>query len=301
MKGIMGNQRLKADITLLFVASIWGSAFVAQRLAAAQVSVFLFNGLRFLLAAVVLIPMALRHQVARRPWAKQDIGLVGLLGLLLAGGAGLQQWGLRYTTAGNAGFVTGLYVVIIPFVLAVGWREAPRIAVWLASALAAAGLFLLSTGGSLSINPGDVLELAGAFVWAFHVILLGRLVQRLDVLTLSIFQYLVCGLLSLLLSGSLEGAPQIGSLNGWLAVVYTAVFSVGLGYTLQAAGQRYAPPADAAILLSMESVFAAFFGWWILGEALTGLQLLGCALMFAGILLAQLRPGPAYDASSTST
>jgi drug/metabolite transporter (DMT)-like permease len=295
------NRRVKADIALLFVASIWGSAFVAQRLAAAQVSVFLFNGLRFVLAALVLMPLALRAKSARRSWTRRDAWLVGLLGLLLAGGAGLQQWGLRYTTAGNAGFVTGLYVVIIPFVLAVGWREAPRMAVWLASALATAGLFLLSTGGSLSINPGDVLELAGAFVWAFHVILLGRLVQRLNVLTLSILQYLVCGLLSLLLSLALEGSPQIGSLNGWLAVFYTAVFSVGLGYTLQAAGQRYAPPADAAILLSMESVFAALFGWLILGEALTSLQLLGCALMFAGILLAQLRPAPAYDVSSTST
>jgi drug/metabolite transporter (DMT)-like permease len=295
------NQRLKADTTLLFVALIWGSAFVAQRLAAAQVGVFLFNGLRFLLAAAVLMPLALRRREARRLWTKQDVWWVGLLGLLLAGGAGLQQWGLRYTTAGNAGFVTGLYVVIIPFVLALGWREVPRFVIWLASALAAGGLFLLSTGGSLSINPGDALELAGAFVWAFHVILVGRLVQRLDILTLSIVQYLVCGLLSLMLSISIEGAPWIGSLNGWLAVFYTGIFSVGLGYTLQAAGQRYAPPADAAILLSMESVFAALSGWWILGEALSGMQLLGCAMMFAGILMAQLRPRPAYDASSTST
>jgi drug/metabolite transporter (DMT)-like permease len=295
------NQRLKADLTLLFVASIWGSAFVAQRLAAAQVSVFLFNGLRFVLAALVLLPLALRGDHPRMLWRRQDRWLVGLLGLLLASGAGLQQWGLRYTTAANAGFVTGLYVVIIPFVLALGWREAPRMVVWLASALAAAGLFLLSTGGSLSINPGDALELAGACVWAFHVILLGRLVQRVDILTLSLAQYLVCGLLSLLLAFSMEGAPGIGSFNGWMAVFYTGIFSVGLGYTLQASGQRYAPPADAAILLSIESVFAALFGWWILGEALSAMQLLGCALMFAGILLAQLRPGPAYDASSTST
>jgi drug/metabolite transporter (DMT)-like permease len=295
------NQRLRADLTLLFVASIWGSAFVAQRLAAAQVGVFLFNGFRFLLAALVLLPLALRQKQSVRRWKSQDFWLVGLLGLLLACGAAFQQWGLRYTTAGNAGFVTGLYVVIIPFVLALGWREAPRSTIWLASALAAAGLFLLSTGGSLKMNPGDTLELAGAFVWAFHVILLSRLVQRLEVLSLSIVQYLVCGLLSLLLSFSVGGEPWIVSLPGWLAVFYTGIFSVGLGYTLQAVGQRFAPPADAAILLSMESVFAALFGWWILGEALTGAQLLGCAMMFAGILLAQLRPRQAYDASSTST
>jgi drug/metabolite transporter (DMT)-like permease len=298
---MVNNQRLRADLTLLFVASIWGSAFVAQRLAAAQVGVFLFNGFRFLLAALVLLPLALRQKQSVRRWRSRDFWLVSLLGLLLACGAAFQQWGLRYTTAGNAGFVTGLYVVIIPFVLALGWREAPRTTIWLASALAAAGLFLLSTGGSLKMNPGDVLELAGAFVWAFHVILLGRLVQRLEVLTLSIVQYLVCGLLSLLLSFSVVGEPWIGSLSGWLAVFYTGIFSVGLGYTLQAVGQRFAPPADAAILLSMESVFAALFGWWILGEALAPAQLLGCTMMFAGILLAQLRPRQAYDASSTST
>jgi drug/metabolite transporter (DMT)-like permease len=295
------NPRLRADLTLLFVASIWGSAFVAQRLAAEQVGVFLFNAFRFILAALVLLPLALRQKQSTRLWKSRDFGLVGLLGLLLACGAAFQQWGLRYTTAGNAGFVTGLYVVIIPFVMALGWRAAPPTVIWLASALAAVGLFLLSTGGSLRMNPGDVLELAGAFVWAFHVILLSRLVQRLEVLTLSIVQYLVCGLLSLLLSFSVDSGPWIGSLNGWLAVFYTGIFSVGLGYTLQAVGQRFAPPADAAILLSMESVFAALFGWWILGEALTGVQLLGCVMMFAGILLAQLHPRPAYDASSTST
>ncbi len=298
---LLNSQRLKADLTLLFVGAIWGSAFVAQRLAAAQVSVFLFNGLRFLLAVLVLLPLALRSERPRRPWRARDRWLVALLGVLLASGAALQQWGLRYTTAANAGFVTGLYVVIIPFVLAFGWRETPRSVIWLASALAAAGLFLLSTSGKFLINPGDVLELAGAFVWAFHVILLGRLVQRLDILTLSVVQYLLCGVLSLLLAFFVEGQFRIGTFNGWMAIVYTGLFSVGLGYTLQAVGQRHAPPADAAILLSMESVFAALFGWWILGEGLSGVQLLGCALMFAGIVLAQLRPRPVYDASTTST
>lgn len=297
----MDNQRLKADLILLLVASIWGSAFVAQRLAAAQVGVFLFNGLRFILAALVLLPMALRSKPPRRQWMTRDRWLVGLLGLLLASGAALQQWGLRYTTAGNAGFVTGLYVVIIPFVLAIGWRETPRPVIWLASAMAATGLFLLSTSGSFLINPGDLLELAGAFMWAFHVILLGRLVQRLDVLPLSVVQYLLCGAFSLLLAIFFQGQLRIGTFDGWMAVVYTGLFSVGLGYTLQAVGQQHAPPADAAIILSMESVFAALFGWWILGEGLSGAQLLGCALMFAGILLAQVRSRPVYDASTTST
>jgi drug/metabolite transporter (DMT)-like permease len=298
---LMPSQRLKADITLLIVAAIWGSAFVAQRLVAAQVGVFLFNGLRFMLAVLVLLPLALRSERPRQPWKAGDRWLVALLGVLLASGAALQQWGLRYTTAANAGFVTGLYVVIIPFVLAFGWRETPRTVIWLASALGAVGLFLLSTSGTFLINPGDALELAGAFVWAFHVILLGRLVQRLDILTLSVVQYLLCGALSLLLAFFVEGQFQIGTFDGWMALVYTGLFSVGLGYTLQAVGQRHAPPADAAILLSMESVFAALFGWWILGEGLSGVQLLGCALMFAGIVLAQLRPRLAYDASTTST
>lgn len=287
----MKIERLKADFTLLVVAIVWGSAFVAQRVAAQNISVFLFNGLRFFLGALILLPIAWRQDQNGHNQVKltsrQILGIV-LLGSLLFTAAAFQQYGLQYTTAGNAGFVTGLYVVLIPVILAVGWRQPSRFSIWIASLLAVVGLFLLSTGGSMIFNPGDALELAGAFVWAFHVILIGRLVQRIDVLRLAIGQYLVCGMISLTVGLGL-GAKSLGDLNAvWWAVVYTGLFSIGLGYTLQAVGQKVAPPADAAIILSMEAVFAAIFGWLLLDEMLTPLQLLGCGLMFSGMLLAQV-------------
>jgi drug/metabolite transporter (DMT)-like permease len=255
--------------------------------------VYLFNGLRFLVGAVTLLPFA-----ARSSWRFEGSARAGVIlaGVLLYAAGAFQQMGLRFTTAGNAGFITGLYVVLIPIILAAGLRRAPTIRVLLASALAAGGLFLLSTGGRLQINTGDGLELVGAFLWAFHVILIGWLVQRADVLPLAISQYVICALLSLgtsflLESNSIEAIRE----SSW-AIVYTGLFSIGAGYTLQAVGQRHAPPADAAIILSFEAAFAAIFGWVFLSETLSALQLLGCGLMLTGMIISQFRaaaPGPA--------
>ena len=286
------GQRIGADLTLLLVSIIWGSAFVAQRIAAVQMGVFWFNGLRFLLGALVLLPFAWRERVGaqnqeRRAGMRRVLPGILAAGALLWGGAALQQAGLRYTTAGNAGFITGLYVVLIPLILAISGRSRPGWMVWTASGMAALGLFLLSTGGQMRMNPGDGLELAGAFFWALHVILIGWLVRRIPVLDLSIGQYLVCAALSIATGWWVEQGVQPALLQGWWAILYTGVLSVGLGYTLQAKGQRLAPPADAAVILSSEAVFAALFGWIILSERLAPLQLLGCGIMFAGMLLVQ--------------
>lgn len=279
-------DRIKADLTLLLVALIWGSAFVAQRAIAGDIGVLTFNGARFLIGALIVVPLARRHWRALQP---MDTRGVLMAGLLLFGGAAFQQLGLRFTTAGNAGFVTGLYVVIIPIMLAFGWRQLPRKAIWVAALFASAGLFLLSTGGRLSLALGDSLEFLGAVFFAMHVILIGWLVKRVHVYQLAVYQYFICGLLSL----SIGLAFETNSIQGWLqsgwSMVYTGVLSVGVGYTLQAAGQRIAPPADAAIILSMEAVFAALFGWLLLGELLTVTQLLGCGFMLVGMLLAQAK------------
>jgi len=300
-------RRLKADMILLLVAATWGSSFVAQRVAALSMGAYLFTGLRFLLGALILLPFAWRSpggqpQAHLRPWSRDLPGIV-LAGLLLFGGISFQQVGLRDTTASNAGFITGLYVVITPMVLATvsAWpgRQArlPRRVVWIAALLSAAGLFLLSTGGRLSLAPGDNLVLAGAVFWAFHVIWIGRLVQRLDALHVALGQDLVCGLLSvgvhaarplgLVVGLAFEGGAFPQSTLAWWPIAYTGVFSIAIGYTLQAVGQRVAPAADAAIILSLEAVFAALFGWLLLDERLSAVQLIGCALMLAGMLLAQ--------------
>jgi drug/metabolite transporter (DMT)-like permease len=293
-------------MTLLLVAGVWGSSFVAQRVAALSLDAFLFTGLRFLLGALILMPFAWRNpgggSRANLRLNSHDLPGVVLAGLLLFGGISFQQVGLRDTTASNAGFITGLYVVIIPLLLAIPFPgRKPRLlrpVVWVAALLSAAGLFLLSTGGRISLAPGDNLVLFGALFWAFHVIWIGRLVRRLDALHIALGQALVCGLLSIAVharplglgvSLALEGGAFPNSLVAWWPVIYTSVFSIAIGYTLQAVGQRVAPAADAAIILSLEAVFAAAFGWLLLGERLAAVQWLGCALMLAGMLLAQLR------------
>lgn len=283
------SARLRADLTLLLVAFIWGGAFVVQRMMAVQMSVYLFNGLRFLLGALALLPFTLISK-PDPPWqGRASLPGTILAGVLLFSGGTLQQFGLRFTTAGNAGFITGLYVVLVPLVLALAGRRRPASTAWIASLMAAAGLFLLSTGGSYQLAAGDLLELAGAGTWALHVITIGWLARRADALRISIIQNTICGLLSLLFFFLFEGGLSAWAGVVWWAVVLTGILSIAVGYTLQVVGQKSAPPADAAIILSLEAVFAALGGWLFLDERLASLQLLGCALMLAAMLLAQAR------------
>lgn len=272
---------------LLFVAVVWGSAFVAQRIAAPQMGIFTFNGLRFLLAGIVLLPAAFHNRLKLKELDRKSLAGILLAGILLWGGATLQHAGLRSTTAANAGFITGLYVVLVPIILAVLFKRRSSPLIWSSAILAVVGLFLLSTGGKFRVNIGDILEMGGAFFWAFHVILIGWLVKRVNIYHLAVGQYLICGALGLAAGLLLERNSAIISSVLWWSVLYTGLISVALGYTLQAYGQRTAPPTDAAIILSAEAVFAALFGWLILSESLTTIQLIGCAVILSSILLSQ--------------
>jgi drug/metabolite transporter (DMT)-like permease len=280
------SERLRADLMLLTIAAIWGIGFVVNRVAAAHVGALLYNGVRFIFGAVTLLPFVWRRL---RNLTRLELWGGALAGLLLFAASTFQQMGLQFTAAGKAAFITGLYVVLVPLFLALIWRQRPRWMVWVASLLATLGLFFLSAVERMALSPGDSLELAGAVMWAFHVILIGRLAQRVDALRLSVVQYVVCGVFSTPLGLSLEYHTLGGLAIVWWAVVFTSAFSVGLAYTLQVVAQRRAPPTDAAIILSAETVFAAFSGWLILGETLTAQQWLGCGLMLAGMLLAQAR------------
>jgi drug/metabolite transporter (DMT)-like permease len=292
---LLPKRRLRADLTLLLVAVIWGSAFVAQRVAALHMDIYLYNGARFLLGALVLLPFAWKYNSSDRPAAKTGrLGWPGILlaGILLFAGAAFQGLGLRYTTAANAGFITGLYVVLVPLLLALFWRQKPRPRIVMTAGLAAIGLLLLSTGGRFQLAPGDGMEFIGAIMWALHVILIGFLVKQAAVLHIAIGQNLVCAVLSLLVAFSQAG-PETWTrfASAWWTVVYTGVFSIGIGYTFQVVGQRDAPPADASVLLSMEAVFAVVFGWLLLDERLLPVQIAGCVLMIVAMLLAQLGVG----------
>jgi drug/metabolite transporter (DMT)-like permease len=277
-------MRLKADLTLFVVAVLWGSAFAAQRVAAQLGSVYFFNGVRFLLAALILLPFVGRARVKPQQWLWMSAA-----GAILFVASALQQAGLVTTTAGNAGFITAMYVVLVPFVLWVGWAERPTWLALLAVALAAGGAYLLSTAGRFGILPGDLLEAAAALFWALHVVVVGKYASRFNSIAFSAGQLLIGGSLNLVASVAAERPGLPLPLPIVFAIAYTAVVSLGLGYTLQIWGQRHTPPTDAAIILSLESVFAAAAGWLVLSEGLVPIQALGCLLILSAVMLSQVR------------
>ncbi len=288
---VNSRKRIRADIILLLASLFWGIGFSAQRVGVTHLDPNFFNGLRFFLAGIVLTPLVLIRWQKIKPLHPKAVWGTVLAGVVLFGASSLQSSGVRFTTAANAGFITGLYVVIIPIILSLVLKRPPRRSIWMAAVVATIGLFLLSTGGSIRLNTGDALVLISALLWGLHVLVIGWLVKFTDVYFMGVVQFFVCGLLNLLVSLAAPDRGSMGAiLNIWIAIAYNGIFSVGLGFTLQAIGQEVAPPADAAILLSMESVFSAIFGWILLGENLFPVQVLGCVLMFIGMVLAQVDP-----------
>ncbi len=286
------GSRLRGDLLLLLVAAIWGSAFIAQRLGMDHVGPLAFNGVRFAIGALVLLPLALwrrRGGQGRNTW-RRDLLPGILLGSLLFGGATLQQWGLVLTSAGKAGFITGLYVVLTPILgLAVGQRTSSR--TWVGALLAAAGLYLLTVTESFTIAPGDGLVLIGSVFWAAHVVGVGRFSPAAEPVGLACLQFAVCAGFSLLGAAYFE-STTVGAVQSALGpILYAGLLSTAVGYTLQVVAQRSAPPGHAAIILSLEAVFAVVAGAALLDESLTMRGAGGCALMLAGMVWSQMAPG----------
>jgi drug/metabolite transporter (DMT)-like permease len=280
----------------LLTAFIWGTTFVAQRVVVDAVQPMTYNGIRFTLGFLVLIPFALWRQKKgrQRPATGQVTSRVFfraafLVGAALFAGATLQQVGLQYTTAAKAGFITGLYVVLVPL-LGFFLGQRPGVGGFVGAVLACLGLYLLSMRGGFSIALGDAYELLGAFFWAGHVLLLARFSPHMDSVLLAMGQFGICALLNLLGAAFFEVITMAGLIQAAFPIFYGGVLSVGLAYTLQVVAQKDAPPTHAAIILSLESVFAGVAGWIILGETLPFRGIIGCGLMLAGMLLAQLWP-----------
>ncbi len=291
----MNIRTLRSDILLFLTALIWGFAFVAQRLGMEDVGPFTFNAVRFALGCMVLLPVILFMERNRplipahvRQAERKGIVRVGLLaGGLLFCGASLQQAGMVYTTAGNAGFITGLYVVLVP-IIGILFGQKTSKGTWVGAVFAAAGLYLLSITSSLTISFGDLLVLLGAFFWALHVLVIGRYSPDMDSFKLAFFQYAACSVLSLCVACVIETITLEGLSRAAWPILYGGMISVGIAYTLQIIGQKEAPSSHAAILMSLESVFAAIGGWFMLAERLSPRQLSGCFLMLLGMLLSQL-------------
>ncbi|ADU61331.1 MAG: DMT family transporter [Pseudodesulfovibrio sp.] len=303
----MNSRILRADILLFLTAAIWGFAFVAQRMGMDHVGPLTFNGVRFALGALALAPLILCMEKRRAPdFAGSDRNRLAkggtLLGVILFIGATLQQVGMagpqlaalgfEASTAGKAGFITGLYVVFVPlFGLLLAQR--PGWGTWLGASLAVVGMYLLSVTSGLSIAFGDLLILIGALFWAGHVLLIGRLspgMDAVDAIKLSTVQFAACAVLSLIGAVATEEITLVGLRSAALPIAYGGLMSVGVAYTLQVVAQRDAQPSHAAIILSLEAVFAAVGGWLLLGELLSVRALIGCALMLVGMVISQLKP-----------
>jgi drug/metabolite transporter (DMT)-like permease len=280
------SERLKADLTLLLVTVFWGTAFAVLRIALEHQVVHYLNGLRLLLGAVLLLPLAVWQ---KERIEKQQLPIILLTGLILFFAAGLQMIGLSTTTAGNAGFITSLYVVIVPFLLWWGWGEKPSFLLLVAVVLAVIGGFLLSTGGTLRLMTGDLWVGASSLFWALHVVIVGRFARRLPPLSYASGQFFIAGVLSLLAGMFLEHPSQADFVAILPSALYTGVFSVAVGFTLQVMAQKHTPAGDAALILSLEAVFAAFFGWLFVREVLLPVQLAGCGLILLAVILAQAK------------
>ena len=287
----MESRNIRADLILLLVAAIWGFAFVAQRLGMDHLGPFGFNGSRFLLGALSLLPLLLvfRPQPGTTEPGRMVIGSL-TAGVFLFLGASLQQAGLLWTSAGNAGFITGLYIIIVP-VLGLLIGQATRLNTWMGGLLAVVGLYYLSVGEDFSINTGDLLVLSSALFWAGHVVIIGKLASQLDNLRLAIIQFMICALLSFItaLLFEQETFTLTNIAMTWQPIAYAGLFSVGIAYTLQVVAQREAPASHAAIIMSLEAVFAIIGGWWLLNEEFSTRALIGCSLMLAGMILSQIR------------
>jgi drug/metabolite transporter (DMT)-like permease len=288
----MKAATVKSDGLLLITAAIWGFAFVAQRMGMDHVGPFTYNGVRFALGALTLAPLLLAgaRSSAAIPVPMTMRGLIcggGALGVVLFVAASLQQVALVYTTAGKAGFITGLYVVVVP-ILGLFWGQRPSAGTWTGAGLAAAGLYLLSVTEDFRIEYGDGLVLVSALFWSLQVLMVAWLSPRTRPVSLAFYQFSVCALLSLIAAGLFETFEWAAVGAAALPILYGGVLSVGVAYTLQVVAQRDAHPAHASILMSLEAVFAALGGWLLLGEVLNLRGLVGCGMMLAGMLLSQL-------------
>ena len=282
---------MPANLMLLLAAAIWGFGFVAQRLGLNFIEPFAFNGIRFLLGSCSLLPLIwwFSRRSETSATSERSLTKAGLLaGGVLFIAATLQQVGLLYTTAAKAGFITGLYLILVP-ILGLLLKHSSGLTTWLGASLAVVGLYLLSINDDFSMSFGDMLQFIGALFWAVHILLIDHYSGRVSPLKLSAVQFVVCGLLSLGVSLLIETPNLAGVLAGWQPILYAGLVSVGVAYTLQVVGQKSANPAHAAIILSLESVFAAVGGVWLLDESLSARAWLGCALMLAGMLLSQIR------------
>ena len=292
-------KNASGSLLLLLTALIWGTAFVAQRYGMDFVGPLTFQAVRTLLGFLTLLPIVLwRRRKLGRDFRMPSLRAVLCCGLPLMAASTLQQIGLTTVNAGKAGFITALYVVLVPVLgIFLGRRTGKK--TWIGVALALAGLYLLSSISSLTISAGELLLIACALLFSLQILAIDRFAPECDGIALSCFEFLVAGLLPLPLGLILEHPALVQLWDARVAILYTGVFSCGIAYTLQILGQRRTPPALASLIMSLESVFSVIFGALLLGETMTGRELIGCGLVLAAVILSQLPEKKAANSITT--
>lgn len=294
----MNNKTIRGEIFLIITAIIWGTSFVAQRVGMELIGPFTFTATRFLVGTLSLIPIILitdkfskkEEENKTETGTKKDLLIGGLAcGLALFSGISFQQAGLQYTTAGKAGFITALYIVLVPL-LGLFLKKKVDKNVWLGLVLAVIALYLLCFTEDFSISKGDLIVLCGTVFWAIHILVIDHFAPKVNGLKMSCIQFFTAGILSLIIAFFTETIEISAILNSAGPILYTGIVVVGVAYTFQIIGQRGTNPTVAAIILSMESVFAVVSGMMLLGESMSLKEILGCVLMLAAVLITQIQP-----------
>ncbi len=287
----MHGKKLRANLLLLLTAFIWGMAFVAQSRGMESCGPFLFNGVRSIIGGTVLLPV-IAFMDKKKPAAQRKVQwpLIGGLccGLALFVASSLQQVGLIDSGAGKAGFITALYVVLVP-VFGLFLRKKTTIITWLSTAIALFGMFLLCMdGASMTIAKSDFLLLGCAIVFALHIMVIDHFAPRVDCVRMACLQFYVAGILSLITAAFVEEIRLSDIQAALVPILYTGVLSSGVAYTLQIVAQKDTDPTSAALICSLESAFALLGGWLLMQESFTVRELWGCVLTFGAIILSQL-------------
>lgn len=288
---------VRNSLLLLLTATIWGVAFVAQSVSMDYIGGFTFNAVRNLIGALTLLPVIKvldkTRSEAEKKCESSASGRKTLLiggiccGIMLCLAGNFQQFGIKYTTVGKAGFITACYIIIVP-IIGIFLKKKCSPFIWAAVAMALIGLYLLCITDGFSVGKGDLLVLVCAFLFSLHILIIDYFSPKADGVKMSCIQFFVCGILSMIPALIMEH-PQISSiLTAWLPILYAGIMSCGVAYTLQIVGQKNVNPTVASLILSLESCISVLAGWVILGQKLSAKELLGCVIMFAAIILAQL-------------
>lgn len=293
------KMRILGPIMLVSAAMIWGLSFVAQKQGMEYVEGFTFNGIRSLLGAIVLIPFivirAVKNPVKLSPVEKKQSRKDNLKGILIVGlmlciGSNLQQFAFNYIEPGRVGFITALYMLIVPLISFIVYKNKQPVTTWIGVILGVVGLYMICMGGSTSssLGKGDILALLCSFAFALHIIVIDKFAAKIDCVLLSCGQFFVTGVISCILMFIFE-SPNIQSImQAAVPILYAGIMSCGCAFTFQVIGQKYTDPTISSMLLCLESVFSVIFSFIILGERMASVEYIGCAVMFVAIIIAQL-------------